>query len=141
MCSRFGRLLQLHNHKNLPSVKLGHKVKANLVQTAQGSKRSLHCFCCGSVEHRIALCENFLKLSRPERKGLVWRKRLCFICLGGSHGEKDCQTKSRCQSCSGKHHSLLHLEATVSEKDKSSSEASVEDKISTSILSSASAPR
>ena len=57
MCSRFGRLLQPHNHKNLPRVKPGHKVKANLVQTAQGSKRSSHCFCCGSVEHRITLCE------------------------------------------------------------------------------------
>ena len=59
MCSRFGRLLQPHNHKNLPRVKPGHKVKANLVQTAQGSKKLLHCFCCGSVEHRgpITLCE------------------------------------------------------------------------------------
>ena len=141
MWSRFGRLLQPHNHKNLPRVKPDHKVKANLIQTALGSKKSLHCFCCGSVEHRIALCENFLKLARPERKGLIWRKRLCFICLGGSHGEKDCQSKSRCQSCSGKHHFLLHLEATDSEKDKSSSEASVEDKISTSVLSSASVPR
>ena len=141
MCFRFGRLLLPHNHKNLPRAKSGHKVKANLVQIAQGSKQSLHCFCCGSVKHRNALCESFLKLSRPERKSLVWRKRLCFICLGGSHGEKDSQSKSRCQSCSGKHHSLLHLEATDSEKDKSLSEASVEHKISTSVLSSVSVPR
>ena len=141
MCSRFGRLLQPHNHKNLPRIKPGHKVKANLVQTAQESKKSLHCFCLGSVEHRIVLCENFLKLSRPEHKGLVWRKRLRFIFLGGSHGAKDCQSKSRCQSCLGKHHFLLHLEAIDSEKDKSSSEVSIEDKISTSVLSSASVPR
>ena len=93
------------------------------------------------VEHRIALCENCLKLSRPELKGLVWRKRLCFICLGGSHGAKNCQSKSGCQSCSGNHHSLLHLEATDSEKDKLTSVASVEDKVSNSVLSSVYVPR
>ena len=140
MCSRFGRFLQPHNHKNL-CVKPGHTVKANLVETAQRSKKMLHCFCCGSVEHHIALCKNFLKLLLPECKGLVWRKCLCFICLGGSHGAKDCQSKLRCQSCLGNHHFLLHLEATDSEQDKLSSEALVEDKISTSVLSSASVPR
>ena len=93
------------------------------------------------MEHRIALCKNCLKLSRPERKGLVWRKRLCFICLGGSHGAKNCQSKSGCQSYSENHHSLLHLEATDSEKDKLSSEASVDDKVSNSVLSSAYVPR
>ena len=41
-CSRLGRLLQPHNQKNLPRVQPGHKVKANLFQTAQESKKLLH---------------------------------------------------------------------------------------------------
>ena len=78
MCSRFGQLLQRHNHKIVPRAKPDHKVKGNLVQTAQGGKKLLLCFCCGSVEHRIALCESFLKLSRPDRKALVGRKHFVF---------------------------------------------------------------
>ena len=55
MYSRFGRLLQPHNHKNLPRVKLGHKVKANLVQNAQGSKKLLLVFAM-ALSSIVLLC-------------------------------------------------------------------------------------
>ena len=78
MCYRFRQLLQRHNLKILLRAKPGHKVKVNLVQIAEGDTKLLLCFCCDFVEHRIALCESFLKLSLPDRKALVWRKHFVF---------------------------------------------------------------
>ena len=93
MCSRFGQLLQRHNHRIVPRANLDHKVKANQVQTAQEGKKLLLCFCCGCVEHRIALCESFLKLSRPDRKVWYGGNTLCFNCVGCSHRQRTVKTK------------------------------------------------
>ena len=65
------------------------------------------CACCGGG-HRIYSCNKFRSLGVPERKTTVQTKKLCFNCLRSGHNSRDCRSESRCHSCNGNHHTLLH---------------------------------
>lgn len=63
------------------------------------------CFYCNSVNHQIAECVNFKKLTMPDRALIVTSNNLCRQCLKNHQGH--CRN-SPCSVCSGNHHHLLH---------------------------------
>ncbi|XP_053698659.1 uncharacterized protein LOC128745607 [Sabethes cyaneus] len=67
------------------------------------------CVMCGQTNHRLRNCENFRKLSVPQRKKAVDKWELCQICLN-AHGKAKCKLNIRCTvgDCSERHNSLLH---------------------------------
>lgn len=67
----------------------------------------LKCPCCQDTAHKIYTCATFKNLSLQQRNDLVKKKSLCYCCLG-FHKLSDCKSTSRCFTCKGKHHSLLH---------------------------------
>ena len=69
------------------------------------------CPVCNS-NHKLNYCEKFKKLTVEDRRLLVRRKQLCFNCLRGGHGNKEC-TWSSCKTCQKKHNTLLHLNQPV----------------------------
>lgn len=106
ICSRFGRLMQPKYEKPTTRFRPGVKMKVNLMQSAADVK-SVICSFCKSAHH-IFRCENFLQIPVKERKSFVKQKNLCFNCLREGHGARNCPSKSRCRTCSGSHHTLLH---------------------------------
>ncbi|XP_023247615.1 uncharacterized protein LOC111643678 [Copidosoma floridanum] len=58
-------------------------------------------------EHFILRCVEFKAKEPQERKQVVEAKGLCYNCLG-AHKLDNCKSLKRCQTCNGKHHSMLH---------------------------------
>ena len=63
-------------------------------------------FC--SNDHFIAHCQKFGVCSVEQRKRHVQEAKLCNNCLNAHHSTDVCQSKGRCWTCNGKHHTKLH---------------------------------
>lgn len=74
---------------------------------ASTDNKSKCCYCKDS--HYLFHCSSFLSLSAKDKRAFVHKANRCFNCLG-SHYRNKCQSSSRCRTCNGSHHSLLHLE-------------------------------
>lgn len=64
-------------------------------------------FCHNS--HKIVNCSEFLKLNIKQRGEEVKRLKLCLNCLHSGHMSRGC-VYGKCQKCSMKHHTLLHID-------------------------------
>ena len=65
---------------------------------------------CGycSQEHHISTCQRFKEKPVEERSKLAMEANLCFVCLKGGHRGYRCQSGQRCETCQGRHNTLLH---------------------------------
>ena len=61
-------------------------------------------------DHKLTACKTFISLNLKEKKKFVKEKELCWNCLSKGHKIKDCVSTTKCpiDSCSKKHHTLLH---------------------------------
>lgn len=66
------------------------------------------CSICGQ-NHTIISCPTFLSYDPSARFRYVKDKRLCILCLSGSHSVKVCKSKQKCQHCRFSHNTLLHF--------------------------------
>ncbi|KAG7453482.1 hypothetical protein JOB18_018614 [Solea senegalensis] len=66
------------------------------------------CMFCQDCKHRLHCCPGFKRKSLDERRKYVKEKRLCFGCLKPGHNAKDCRHRHSCDSCKGRHPTLLH---------------------------------
>lgn len=64
-------------------------------------------FCKG--DHKIYVCENFLKLSEIERFEKVKSNRICIKCLKFGHFVSNCKSNTSCRICNKPHNTLLHM--------------------------------
>jgi hypothetical protein len=62
------------------------------------------CYFCGQSHYSNA-CG--VVTSIEERKRILQRNGRCFVCLRKGHIVQNCRSKSRCNNCSGRHHSSL----------------------------------
>ncbi|KAF0719706.1 Integrase catalytic domain-containing protein, partial [Aphis craccivora] len=92
----------------------GHPVALVAAKPSGASPAS--CLCC-SGSHSLSTCPQLRSWSVDDRNRWAHDHRLCFNCLSSSHWLRACQSKSRCHTCSKKHHSLLHG-ATRPQKDE-----------------------
>lgn len=75
------------------------------------AKEEDKCLLCAQP-HFVMFCEAFKRKTASQRRDLVANRwHLCFNCLG-AHSVKTCYSKKRCQKCSGRHHTLLHLDSS-----------------------------
>ena len=62
--------------------------------------------------HRLWTCPNFIASTIPVRFKFVTEKRMCYHCLNGGHGSRDCtfkrDIKCNIDGCTRYHHHLLH---------------------------------
>ncbi|KAL4153154.1 hypothetical protein QTP88_000987 [Uroleucon formosanum] len=92
----------------------GHPVA--LVAAKPSGASTASCLCC-SGSHSLSTCPQLRSWSVDDRNRWAHDHKLCFNCLSSSHWLRACSSKSRCRTCSKKHHSLLHG-ATPSHKDE-----------------------
>jgi hypothetical protein len=75
-----------------------------------GKAQASPCYCCGSKDHVIYMCDKFVKLPLKQKLAIVRDKQLCFRCLANKHLARDCKVKFYCDvnNCGKRHHRLLH---------------------------------
>ena len=69
------------------------------------------CVFCVNAGHVTSECRKFAGQSNAEKARLVRENRLCTSCLGRTsafHKALNCATKTGCQICGERHHTLLH---------------------------------
>ena len=71
-------------------------------------------------DHWLFRCEKYKSKTDLEKISFVKRKRLCFNCLGKSHGVKSCKLKKHCfvDGCRERHHTSLHRALMKKAPDK-----------------------
>ena len=85
-------------------VKGSKEGQSNLVKS-EGKKFS--CWLC-QRPHKIWACDEFKKMTIPERRKLIKEKKCCFNCLSNKHMVREFQSKWSCKECNKRHHSSLH---------------------------------
>ena len=68
------------------------------------------CAACGLGNHMIARCRDFLKSDEDEKRSIVRKKGLCFLCLIHGHMAVDCPNDVTCSDCQGRHNTVFHRE-------------------------------
>ncbi|XP_057324638.1 uncharacterized protein LOC130667165 [Microplitis mediator] len=58
-------------------------------------------------DHYLVRCDQFGKMTPPQRTQLVIQARLCPNCLG-HHRVESCNSQFRCRVCQEQHHSMIH---------------------------------
>ena len=74
----------------------------------QNGPKKVHKCPIDEKEHYVGKCPKFLAMTVAERIDEIKKQGLCFNCLSDDHTSKDCQSKSTCRECKGKHHTLIH---------------------------------
>ena len=62
---------------------------------------------CPGIKH---MCPKFNDMSVHHRGDHMRTRRLCFNYLSPGHNSSDCRSPSRCRTCGGKHHTMVHRE-------------------------------
>ncbi|KAL7725564.1 hypothetical protein ACLKA6_003184 [Drosophila palustris] len=55
-------------------------------------------------------CKQFAGMGVSDRMATVPEYRLCFICLDNKHQASKCVSRRYCERCTGRHHTLIHVE-------------------------------
>ena len=66
------------------------------------------CMFCEKSNRAIQTCRKFREKSVTERVKYVQTNKLCFGCLKPGHHSKNCERRSVCNVCKGKHPTCLH---------------------------------
>ncbi len=62
-------------------------------------------------QHKLEVCDEFLKKKVKERTEFVKSKGLCFSCLQQGHVAKQCKGNIKCRTCKKPHATVLHFES------------------------------
>ena len=68
---------------------------------------------CPGSKHLLFSCQTFLDMTIQQREDHIRAKNLCSNCLSPGHQGKECRSWSRCKSCGGRHHTLIHRSAAI----------------------------
>lgn len=103
---------------------------ADSTDTKVGRQISKDRFCkfCKQSTHFLARCSELQKKSISDRLKFVKENRLCFGCLWQGHSSKDCQRRHTCDTCKGKHPTMLHQDRPKKKPEPSSNEGQEEVK-------------
>ena len=58
--------------------------------------------------HEVAECNAFITASANKRYEIIKSTGFCFRCLKHGHLSTDCTSKTTCEECNRRHHTLLH---------------------------------
>ena len=83
------------------------------------AKAFSYCFEHQTTSHPLSKCKKFGLRTIEERQALVREHRLCYGCLCTGHSIKDCKIRLSCDTCEGKHPTVMHSSIPPKKKDQS----------------------
>ena len=83
------------------------KKPPNLMSTSP-KETGKRCHSCQTSSHNLDSCREFLKKSYNDKKDIVMKNGLCFVCLVFGHLASDCPAEVACKECQGKHNTAFH---------------------------------
>ena len=86
------------------------------------------CVGCYEATHPLYSCGAFAAMSHEHRLARVRKHNLCLNCLRQGHYASQCKSTRRCEECHGKHHTLLHHDASKAETKSSPAPTDESDK-------------
>ncbi|KAI3351066.1 hypothetical protein L3Q82_005633 [Scortum barcoo] len=119
--------------RNRASVLATHMVTDGEKQRSDQRKVKTPCTLCQDNRHQLHACPKFTKMSLVERRNYVKDKKLCYGCLKPGHSAKDCRHRHFCETCKGKHPTVLHDDDFG--KEKSSPETGTNQGVTATSLS------
>ena len=99
---------------------LKHEMKQTLV------KRK--CILCTNF-HELACCPKLKEMKLKERIDFIWKKELCFECLGFGHFWNRCFARKRYDVCQLKHPTLSQDPARCGSKKKCSTQTLIDNPV------------
>ncbi|KAL7724796.1 hypothetical protein ACLKA6_000431 [Drosophila palustris] len=84
--------------------------KGTTVKSSFVTRNDSSCPVCGHGNHLITDCKQFAGMGVSDRMATVRKYRLCFICLDNKHQASKCSSRRYCERCTGRHHTLIHVE-------------------------------
>ena len=79
----------------------------SMVETTTQCDNKDSCGMCGAT-HGLAACAAFRNAATTEKRRVCIVNGICYNCLLPGHGARLCPSVERCQTCSQKHHTLVH---------------------------------
>jgi len=92
----------------------------SLVISKPSSSKNDSCPNCRG-KHTITDCRKFASLSVEDRNNWARENGVCYTCLSTNHWANKCHSRLRCETCSRKHHTLLHGFSTRRQSDSAPS--------------------
>lgn len=115
------RSLEMLNNTSAQSQKSSPRLKGATSVFHGTTSTQMKCIFCDD-EHKIYVCERYLKLSPAQRYDFVLQRKACFNCLSVGHQTTSCRSLSKCRKCQLPHHTMIH-EAFIDSMDPSPSQA------------------
>ena len=89
-----------------------YKFQTHVIKEAgdSGKRDKAKCPVCDD-HHDIEECQVFLSQTMEDRSKTLYKKKLCYGCLGNiskEHNAKSCANRRMCKVCSGRHPTVLH---------------------------------
>ena len=89
-----------------------HKFQTHVIKKAgdSGKRDIAKCPVCDD-HHDIEKCQVFLSQTMEDRSKTLYKKKLCYRCLGNiskEHNVKSCANRRMCKVFSGRHPTVLH---------------------------------
>ena len=87
--------------------KKGYSNKTKSPPKPQPKLSTTPCPFC-STSHEVANCQLLGTKSVDQRVKMLMDKQLCFHCFQPNHTARTCENRPRCDTCNGRHATLLH---------------------------------
>lgn len=81
------------------------------VSTANNGQPHIKCNLCQG-NHILRRCPTFINMSCTERKAQAEKLRHCLNCLSSTHFIAVCPSTKNCQTCGGRHNTLIHVSSS-----------------------------
>ena len=92
-----------------------HSCLATGVAEGQLERYRYRCWCCDG-KHLLDECSVLREKSADDRRQFLMENHLCFGCLRRGHRVASCKSRKFCNTCKGKHPSVLHEDSQASTK-------------------------
>ena len=107
-CDPISSVQALKNTQNeKPRQTRTETIKAKTLST-NTTQNTVSCVFCKKSGHRLEKCFKFVEKTVPDRIKFVQEEKLCFGCLKTGHHSRNCEDKSKCDTCRRRHPTCLH---------------------------------
>ena len=94
------------------------------------------CILCNQ-KHPTFLCPKFINMPVLQQSDHLKANHLCFNCLAPGHKTAECRSLSRCRSCQGRHHTMVHRDVPTSTAPPSAANNAVSTAVTHAVSTSA----